>query len=374
MTEPMLPTLLHDEQAMQNFVRDFRRHLREQVMPGAQQVYEEQVRPEFNRQQGRDFENYHEVRKAMIRNGYYQFWSAMQRRSQELMWESVIEPTERELNALIDRYQAIARENPAGGSLLLDSELQTPRYHTAVDIHLQPGGYHTESVSDDVTAGSLYLGGIPIYIDGQLGPESDGIGRALVHYLQQNYPDFQAETVLDMGCAVGNSTVPWVRAFPDAQVHAIDVAAPCLRFGHARAEAMNERIHFSQQNAERTRFEDSSFDLIVSHIMLHETSRTALKNILAESHRLLKPGGLMLHLDVPRGNTVFEQFMSQWETYNNNEVFSSYMTDVNLPDLAASCGFEESKVFMAGAVPAAKKVKHAYNATGFEWPVLVGWK
>ena len=54
---------------------------------------------------------------------------------------------------------------------------------------------------------------------------------------------------------------------------------------------MGAAIHFSQQNAEKTDFADGSFDLIVSHIFLHETSRTAVDNILAECRRLLKPGG-----------------------------------------------------------------------------------
>ena len=372
--EPLLPDTLHDEQAMQDFVRDFRRYLRLDVMPGAHQVFEQVVRPNFERENGRDFKDYHEVRRAMTKNGYYQFWSAMQRRSQELMWEAVIEPTERELDKLIDRFRTLAKDKPAGGSLSLDDTLEIPRYHTAVDIHIQPGGYHTEFVPDDITSGSLYLGGLPIYIDGEMGPESDGIGRALLGWLEFHEPDFTPTAILDMGCAVGNSTLPWARTFPGAELHAIDVAAPCLRFAHARAEAKGVAVHFSQQNAENTRFEGERFDLIISHIMLHETSRPALKNILAETHRLLKPGGLMLHLDVPRGTSKFEQFMSQWETYNNNETFSSYMTDVDLPALAVSVGFDKSRVKMAGAAPGQEGVKHSYVESGFAWPVLVGRK
>ena len=370
--EPMLPNTLHDEQAMQDYVREFRRYLRLDVMPGTRQVFEQRVRPRFEKDQGREFADYHEVRRMMTRNAYYQFWSAMQRRSQEMMWESVTDPTERQLDELIDRYRQITAENPAGGSLELDAELDIPKYHRAVDIHIQPGGYHTEFTQDDIAAGSLYLGGFPIYIDGELGPESDGIGRALLTFFRSAFPDFAPASILDMGCAVGNSTLPWVRAFPHADVHAIDVAAPCLRFAHARAEAMGCKVHFSQQNAEHTSFDDESFDLVISHIMLHETSKPALNNILAETRRLLKPGGLMLHLDVPRGDAPFEQFMSQWEVYNNNEVFAAYMTDVDLRSLAVRAGFDGDQVRLAGAAHAEEGVHHSYNEGGFEWPVLVG--
>lgn len=368
----LLPDATHDEAAYQSFVRDFRRYLRLDVMPGMRQVFDERVEPQYRQQHGRGFADYHEVRKAMTKNSYYQFWSAMQRRSQEMMWESVIVPTERELDTLVARYRALAKDNPAGGSLTLDPDLEVPRYHTALDIHLQPGGYHTDFVDDDVTAGALYEGGFPIYIDGELGPEGDGIGRTLVGYFGNEYPSLQPIRILDMGCAVGNSTLPWARAFPEAEVHAIDVAAPCLRFGHARAESLGVAVHFSQQNAEATSFEDESFDLVISHIMLHETSKPALKKIIAETLRLLRPGGLMLHLDIPRGESPLEQFMSQWETYNNNEVFAAYMTDADLPALSAAVGFEPEKVFMDAARPDGQSVRHSYSQDGFAWPVLVG--
>lgn len=370
----MLPDTAHDEQALQDFARDFRRFLKSVVMPGNANVFEKQVEPAFRAEHERGFENFREIREAMIGNAYYQFWSAMQRCSQELMWESVIAPTERQQVRLIEQFRELANTTPAGGTLTLNPDFEIPRYHTAVDIHLQPGGYHSEFTDDDVSAGAIYEGGLPIYIDGELGAECDGIGRALVHYLQTRFPDYKPGRILDMGCAVGNSTLPWARSFPDAQVHAIDVAAPCLRFAHARAEQAGVAVHFSQQNAERTNFEAESFDVVASHIMLHETSKPALRNVVRETHRLLRPGGLMLHLDVPRGDSEFQKFMSQWETYNNNEVFSAYMTDLDQVSIAEACGFEPGRVFMAGAEPAEGGVRHAYNPGGFAWPVLVGRK
>ena len=66
-------------------------------------------------------------------------------------------------------------------------------------------------------------------------------------------------------------------------------------------------IHYKQENAEKTHYPDESFDLVVSVIMFHETSQSALPNILGESYRLLKPGGMMLHLDVPGGADPFSE-------------------------------------------------------------------
>ena len=67
---------------------------------------------------------------------------------------------------------------------------------------------------------------------------------------------------------------------------------------------------FSQQNAERTSFDDESMDLVVSHIMLHETSHKAFNNILKESLRLLRPGGIMMHMEQPEDSQFEDRFDS----------------------------------------------------------------
>jgi 2-polyprenyl-3-methyl-5-hydroxy-6-metoxy-1,4-benzoquinol methylase len=370
----MLPVSNHDEKARQDFVSSLRKHLAGRVMPGNEQVYKARVEPAFRQEHERSPSTVHEIRELMTRDPYYQFWSAMQRRSQEMMWDSLIDPTERQLDQLVGNFREISKSPKSGGSLKLNPDLAIPRYHTAADIHIQPGAYHTEQVQDDVAAGAIYEAGLDIYLAGAMGPEHDGLGRLLSSFCLEQFPGIQPQRILDMGCAVGNSTLPWHKAFPEAELYAIDVAAPCLRFAHARAELKAVPVHFSQQNAESTNFETGSFDLVVSHIMLHETSRTALANIFAECHRLLKPGGKMLHIEVPRGKKPFEQFMCQWETYNNNETFTSFMTIADLPAMAENAGFEKGKARMLGINAGYSEEQKNYNTGEFVWPVLVGEK
>ncbi|MFM7708726.1 MAG: class I SAM-dependent methyltransferase, partial [Gammaproteobacteria bacterium] len=204
---------------------------------------------------------------------------------------------------------------------------------------------------------------------GALGAENDLMGRTLVAYLQERHPAFRPRRVLDMGCAIGNSTLVWARAFPAAEVHGIDVGAPVLRYAHARAEGFGVAVHFSQQDAERTDFADGSFDVVVSHIMLHETSKPALRRIFAECKRLLRPGGLMLHLEIPRGQTVFEQFMHNWESYNNNETFSRYMTHIDLAAEAVKGGFARPRV-RVDEFAMQMSVAQMNYAENFIWKIL----
>jgi ubiquinone/menaquinone biosynthesis C-methylase UbiE len=149
-----------------------------------------------------------------------------------------------------------------------------------------------------------------------------------------------------MGCSVGHSTLPYVDAYPEADVYALDIGAPMLRYAHARAEALGKRVHFSQQNAEHTNFADGSFDLVVSHILLHEIPKPAIRNVLHECYRLLAPGGMMVHVEAPLYSQMdaYTAFVYDWETANNNEPFWSAMRDLDLGALVTEAGFASDKV------------------------------
>ncbi len=343
----MQPEPCHDESARQAFVLDLRRHLAQQIFPGVQTTYDKRVAPRFIREHGRPPGDKREVRRAMTADHYYQTWSYLQRTSQQMMWDCVIDTVERTLPELIARAAA---EQPLG-SLMLDDTLAVPGYHTAHDIHQQPGGYHTEFTANDVAEGVIYDLAVPIYSLGLMGSANDALGTAVVDFYQDRCPDAGPVRILDMGCAVGNSTVPWTARYLDAEVHGIDVAAPCLRYAHARANAMGAAVHFSQQNAEATRFEDQSFDVISSVLLLHETSRSAVPNIFKECFRLLKPGGMMIHLDGPQdeGQDPLQAFLGEWEVYNNNEPFYGALREMDLRAVAQQAGFVPERIEFTGA-------------------------
>jgi SAM-dependent methyltransferase len=366
-----------DEQARQLFVKDFRTHLAANVVGGVPVVYQAVELPQFVKTKGRPPKDKNEIRQFMLANPYYQFWSGLQRTSQEMMWDSVIDSVERQaatLNATAKALAAKAQKSKKLGSLRLNPGLKIPAYHLGVDIHIQPGGYHSEFGPDDASAGAIYDRGVHIYLMGGMGPKTDSLGRVSSNWLKRDYPNLAPKRILDMGCTVGHSTLAWAEAFPDAEVHGIDVAAPVLRYAHARAVAMGLPVHFSQQNAEQTDFEDESFDVIVSHIMLHETSNRALPRVLEECRRLLKPGGIMMHLEIPRPDDIFEKFMFDWEAYNNNEPFSMGCRESDLVGLTADAGFDPERVKFAGADAGLAAGQKNYSATGFVFPILTAEK
>lgn len=374
----MLEERTADENARQNFVKSLKIHLAAQVSPGNKEVYEARVEPEFVKKRKRVPRNRHEIRKVMERNLYYQMWSSLQRTSQEMMWESIGSSVGHQLPQLIKKSKKLAN-GKARGTLTLDPALEIPRYHTAVDIHCMPGGYHTELTEDDVFAGAVYDRAVYIYAMGRMGDRNQDMGRTVISYIKENHPDFEPKRILDLGCAVGHSTLPYVDSFPGAEVYGVDVAAPMLRYAHARAEALGKTVHFSQQNAEHMHFEDESFDLIVSQILLHETSNKALDNILKECFRLLKPGGLMLHAEVPQYARLptFDQFMLDWDTYYNNEPFWGLFHDKDVYELCTRAGFRRANVIEAMQPMATERTKERTDkfesadfAGGGAWYIL----
>ena len=125
---------------------------------------------------------------------------------------------------------------------------------SAVDIHCMPGGYASEVMDQDVRAAAIFDRGTFLNVCGTQGAMHDARGRTAVAYLLTEHADLKPARILDMGCSVGQATLPYATYYPHAEVHAIDVAAPLLRYAHARAESVGRAVHFSQQNAERTDF------------------------------------------------------------------------------------------------------------------------
>lgn len=342
---PMYATPNHDELSRESFVRELMVHVTRDLMPGKKKLYEAKVKPSFVRAHNRPPKDRHEVRKAMEEEDFNQVWGALRRTTQEMMFDVIGESVERQLPDLIDRAGRIGSNL---GTLKLDPSLEIPRYHTAVDIHCKPGGYHTEIADNDVFAGAEYDRSYNLFAMGASGPQNDDMGRSVGTFVKRRYPHLEPKVILEMGCTVGHSTLPYCDLYPDAEIHAIDVAAPCLRYAHARAEALGKRVHFSQQNAEYTDFDDSSVDVIVSHILMHETSNAALRGIIRECHRILKPGGVMVHFEAPQYEHMpdpYDHTLGDWSTHYNAEPFWGTLHDQNLKTIMQEAGFSADKIF-----------------------------
>jgi SAM-dependent methyltransferase len=249
---------------------------------------------------------------------------------------------------MIDLAREAAATNPSGGSLRLDPALEVPRYVAALDVHLAPGWVHQEHTVDDVAQGAVVAFGGKVFTGQHPYRKRPGVvGESIAAWLKAKHPDFRPRRVLDMGTTNGKNLLPYVGAFPGIEAHGIDVGAPVLRYAHALAEHEGVAAHFSQQNAEHTDFPDGHFDLIVSSFFLHEVPVKATRNILRECHRLLSPGGIMVHMELPDESAVsaYENFFWNWDTHNNNEPNYTAFRAQDPRALCAAAGFDPAGCF-----------------------------
>jgi hypothetical protein len=82
-------------------------------------------------------------------------------------------------------------------------------------------------------------------------------------------------------------------------------------------------------------------------MFLHELSSKALAALFAETHRLLRPGGIVLHVEQPQYAAtmpLFEQAMRDWDAFYNNEPFWSRLHELDLDAAMRHAGFAESEL------------------------------
>jgi SAM-dependent methyltransferase len=143
-----------------------------------------------------------------------------------------------------------------------------PPHFNQTYVHFLPGGYlngHTVRLS--------YLGKSKFnFLHEEL----------LTEWLTKLHGDKRPRRILDIGTGPGFSAFVLAQLFPEAEVVAIDLAAPYIRMARRWAELRNvSNVAFYHANAEDLSWlESDSFDLINYAYVLHEMPRDNAKNIL----------------------------------------------------------------------------------------------
>ncbi|WP_298503813.1 class I SAM-dependent methyltransferase [uncultured Maribacter sp.] len=345
----MMPETNHDERARYNFLANLNKHLAH-VSQGNKMAFEKRVEPAFVKEKERSIASVEELNEAISKDSHYQIWSSLRRSTMEMRQQAGRSIVLRQAEELRDKA---AELNKGKATLVLDANCKVPEYLLAVDNHLMPGSYHTELIEGDVTPAANYDSGIFVTTAGLLGRYNDGGGKAITSWVKKTYPDFAPKRILDIGCGMGHNVLPIARAFPNAEVIAIDTGAPMLRYAHARALDLGvTNVTFMQMDAAKTIFENESFDWIQSTMFFHETGGKSIYKIMDEVYRLLKPGGLTLHIEQPQYTddmSLFEKFIRDWDALNNSEPYWSKMHDIEPIDLMVSSGFKKEDFMQIGA-------------------------
>jgi ubiquinone/menaquinone biosynthesis C-methylase UbiE len=215
-------------------------------------------------------------------------------------------------------------------TLTLDPALRRPSYWLDHDIHQHPGGLAGE------LAGFVYQ---------EASGQGGVVGRPELHerFAQTALAGRSPNSILDLGCGFGRSTVAFAAAAPAAHVTGADLSASCLRIAAANVPAhLRAQIDYRQADATSTDPETApgAYDLVTSTMLLHELPSPALDALIAETGRLLAPGGVAIHLDFLPPADPLLRILYDGHSARNNEPF---MADLARADLAAAhrrAGFE----------------------------------
>lgn len=233
-----------------------------------------------------------------------------------------------------ERRDELRRRIPANlppGLLELDPDFETPDSFTAVDIHQHPGG-----VWSDAIAGFVYERGARTTT-----PLAGQTHRDLHQRLADRIAEGGAPgSLLDMGCGFGKSTRPFWETFRDTEIHGVDIAGPCLEVAAMDAASAQARnVHYRQMSAAATDYADAKFDVVTSTMLVHEMPPAEIEAVLNEAHRVLAPGGRMIHLDFLPADDPFSRFIHFGHARRNNEPYMEPLAGLDLPALMADRGF-----------------------------------
>ena len=220
-------------------------------------------------------------------------------------------------------------------ALQLNEHFEQPAYYTSVDIHQHPGGVWSEPVS-----GLIYERGARTTTPLLNKSHRDLHDRFTDSVLRDERLPTEAPDILDLGCGFGKSTRPFWTALPGSLITAVDLAAPCLRVAASEAARdSRDNMVFRQADARHTGCADESVDLVTSTMLLHEMPDTARREMFAESWRVLRPGGIAVHLDFWLLPTPFDRFIMEGHSKRNNEPFMKALFDSDLPGDLRETGF-----------------------------------
>jgi ubiquinone/menaquinone biosynthesis C-methylase UbiE len=110
-----------------------------------------------------------------------------------------------------------------------------------------------------------------------------------LNYLSRlvDFSTYQGKSLLEVGCGAGIDLVRFARA--GAIVTGIDLSTTAIELARKNIEQNGLNADLWVMNGESMQFPDNSFDVVYAHGVLQYTAD--VENMVAEIHRVVKPGG-----------------------------------------------------------------------------------
>ena len=177
-------------------------------------------------------------------------------------------------------------------TLTVDPDFVAPEYWDGVDFHRTSGGWDRREDQGFIHGELIHRKMVARFFPGGIFQQRRDVAAMA--------PKEEYGKILDMGCSSGHFTTALQEVYPSAQIYGVELAEPMLKHALRTANDRGWDWQLFQRAAEATGFEDDTFDLVSSYILLHELPASAIRAVFSEAFRVCKPGGDMIMSDVTR--------------------------------------------------------------------------
>ena len=150
-----------------------------------------------------------------------------------------------------------------------------------------------------------------------------------VHHTILSHLDYDGKgTLLDVGCGSGALAIRVALTWPETKVTGIDYWGAAYGYGqamcekNAASEGVGSRCTFQHGDANRLDFPDESFDAVVSNYVYHNIIGADKHELLLETLRVLKKGGVFALNDEMKPRM-----------YGDMEAFAQKLRDMGYQDV-----------------------------------------
>jgi ubiquinone/menaquinone biosynthesis C-methylase UbiE len=154
--------------------------------------------------------------------------------------------------------------------------------------------------------------------------------------------DASPKVVVDIGCGTGALSIPIAARLPKARVIGVDGDPEVLDI--ARRKPGAEAVEWIEGLAGALPIEDGGADIVLTSLVLHHLPLATKRELLADAHRILRPGGRLIVADwaapqdlVASAGFALLQVLDGFATTNDNRRGL-------IPRLIVQAGFPEPRL------------------------------